>query len=102
MNFLSDDDKSLSRLHFFPAVQRLFLKFNTALSLSAPVERLFSIAGLKKKRRRHRLGDSNVEKVLMLKVNKVRFGGLDKLCSVLTALLWNSLSAYVALSLVMT
>jgi len=26
MNFLSDADKSLSRLHFFPAVQRLFLR----------------------------------------------------------------------------
>ena len=26
MNFLSDADKSVCRLHFFPAVQRLFLK----------------------------------------------------------------------------
>ena len=31
MNLLSDADKSLSRLHFFLAVQRLFLKFNTTL-----------------------------------------------------------------------
>jgi len=33
VNFLPEADKSLSRLHFFPAVQRLFLKFNTARPL---------------------------------------------------------------------
>ena len=87
MNFLSDADTSLSRLQVFPAVKRLFLKFNTALPSSAPVERLFSIAGLIETPRRNRLSDDNFEKLLMLKVNKVWFGGTDKICSVLTALL---------------
>ena len=73
MNFLSDADKSLSRLHFFPAVRRLFLKFNTALPSSPPVKRLFSIAGLIETSSISRLSDS-FEKLLMLKVNKVWFG----------------------------
>jgi len=50
--------------------KQLFLRYNTALSSSAPVERLFSLGCLILSKKRKRLSDKLSERLLMLKTNK--------------------------------
>lgn len=72
-NFLGDRRKNLEILDQYPLVGRLFLKFNTTLSSSAPIERLFSQALIICTPRRNRITHSNFEKTLLLKTNKSIF-----------------------------
>ena len=51
-------------------VKQLFLRYNTALSSSAPVEWLFSSGSLILSKKWNRLSDKLFERLLMLKTNK--------------------------------
>ena len=59
-----------SDLKNFPTILSIYMKYNTILSSSAPVERLFSTGGQILTPRRNRLTDSNFEMLLFLKKNK--------------------------------
>jgi len=69
INYLTEANTSLSSLQSYPAVQTVFVRYNTSLTSFAAVERLFSCAGLIATSRRNRLSDSTFEKLLMLKAN---------------------------------
>lgn len=53
----------------YPAVKETFIKFNTPLPSSAPVERLFSYATMVNLPRSHKLSDELFEKRVVLKSN---------------------------------
>jgi len=70
LQFLSDLSHELEQLRTYPVVARVFIKYNTSVPSSAPVERLFSQAGLILTPRRIKLSDESFETLPLLKKNK--------------------------------
>lgn len=54
-----------------PILKKVFIKFNTPLPSSAPIERVFSVGGAVLTKKRGRITDNNFEKVMLLKCNKI-------------------------------
>lgn len=67
--FSQEQKNDLSILHAYPIIKSAFLKFNTLLLSSAPVERMFSFATMFNIAKFNRLTDENFERRVLSKAN---------------------------------
>lgn len=68
--FLCDQRKEIATLNEYPNVREVYFKFNTTLSSSAPVERVFSQSLIIFTPRRNRNSPKHFEQTLILKHNR--------------------------------
>ncbi|XP_063623116.1 uncharacterized protein LOC134795215 [Cydia splendana] len=71
VSFFNDKGKDLSVLQRYPNVRKMFIKFNTSLCSSGPVERLFSLAGFIHSPTRRNLSDNTFKNLVYMKGNSV-------------------------------
>jgi hypothetical protein len=69
LQYLEDNRKDLKILHSYPIVKKVFIQYNAILPSSAPVERLFSFAGMITRPHRRSMSDKTFEHLLLLKGN---------------------------------
>lgn len=69
--YMFDTRTEMSMLNEFPTVREVFLKYNTTLASSAPVERVFSQSLMIFTPRRNRLSSTLFEQTLLLKHNRI-------------------------------
>lgn len=67
--FLQDRDKSINMLDRYPQVTNFFIKYNSTIPTSAPVERLFSLAALILTIRHNKLSDAMLDYLIFLKIS---------------------------------
>ena len=68
-SYLRGTKQDLLSLKEIPPMEEIFRRYNVLLPSSAPVERLFSQAGIILRPHRRRLGDKRFENLLLLKMN---------------------------------
>ena len=69
MRFLNNPSSSIEILKEYPVVQKIYMKFNTPLPSSAPVERLFSYDTLLNLAKYNKMSDEKFEKRVLCKIN---------------------------------
>lgn len=72
VQYLENCSRKKEILHLYPTVRYAFLKFNTTLASSAPVERMFSKALLLFGPRRNSMSATNFEYALLLEQNEIQ------------------------------
>lgn len=68
-DYLDDSMTDIEMLDKYPDIKTLFIKMNTPIPSSGPVERLFSQAALVLTTRRNQLGDGLLEILILLKIH---------------------------------
>ncbi|CAH0405814.1 unnamed protein product [Chilo suppressalis] len=67
LQYLRDEDTSRNILNTYPTIKKFFLRCNTCLPSSAPVERLFSYGGMIMRPHRRNMSDALFEELVILK-----------------------------------
>jgi hypothetical protein len=65
LQYLQNPDETLNIFERYPTIRKMFIKYNTPLPSSAPVERLFSYSGMILTPKRRRTNDETFEELVL-------------------------------------